>query len=353
MTNRLRWGLLAAGSIAGKLASAIERSQSSEVVAVGSRSQDAAEQFGDRYGIRSRYGSYEELLADEDVEIVYISTPHPMHAEWAIRAADAGKHILCEKPLTINHQQAVAVIDAARRNDVFLMEAFAYRTHPHTRRLVELVSSGAIGRLCAIQVSFGFDEDLSTVPRLTDHSLGGGGILDIGCYCTSMSRLLAGAAVEAPFASPLTVKGSGYLDPTDRVDHYAAGTLEFPDGVIAQIACSIRLVQENVVRVYGRDGQIVVPRPLWLPPYPEEPGELSLHLHHRGEPEPTEIVVEADAGLFTLQVENVAEFIDARQSPAMSWEDTLDNMKTLDRWRKSFGFTYDFEEPATAGDDGG
>ena len=346
MSDKLAWGLLAAGGIAGKLVEAIDRSESSRVVAVGSRSQEVADRFGEQYGIPRRYGNYQALIADEEVNVVYISTPHPMHGEWAIKAADAGKHLLCEKPLTINHAEAVEVVEAARRNDVFLMEAFAYRAHPHTQRLIELVKDGAIGRLRLIHISFGFDERLSTLPRLTEHTLGGGGIMDIGCYCTSMSRLLAGAALGEPFVEPLRVEGCGYIDPVDRVDHYAAACLEFPDGIVGALACGVRLAQENVVRAYGREGVIVVPRPLWLPPYPEA-GVQTISLERYGE-DPVEIPVEAKAGLFTLQVDDVAAHIEDRQSPAMGWDDTLGNMRTLDRWREAIGLRYDWEEPTAS-----
>lgn len=345
MSENLAWGLLAAGAIAGKVSKAIELSSTGHVLAVGSRSQQTADEFAHAYGVPRAYGTYEALLADEDVDVVYVSTPHPMHAEWAIKAAEAGKHILCEKPLTTNYAEAAQVIDAARRNDVFLMEAFAYRVHPYTHRLVELVRSGAIGRLGLIQITFSFDEALSTLRRLTEHALGGGGILDIGCYGTSMSRLLAGAALGLPFAEPVEVNGSGHIDPSDRVDHYAAATLKFEGGIVAQLACGVRLAQENAVRVYGRDGSITVSQPLWVPPYPEA-GSRTLTLRRRDDPAPTEIAVEASGGLFASQIDEVAARVRERQSPAISWDDTLGNMRTLDRWRESIGLRYDWEMPS-------
>jgi predicted dehydrogenase len=342
MTTRLRWGLLAAGTHAAKIARAIKQSTSGELLAVGSRSQDAADRFGDAHGLPRRYGSYEALLNDEDVEVVYISTPHPMHAEWAIKAAEAGKHILCEKPLTLNEAEAVAVVEAARRHDVFLMEAFAYRVHPLTYKLVELIRSGAIGRVCLIHITFSFDETMSTQPRLTEHSLGGGGILDVGCYCTSMARLLAGVALGGHVAEPLELSGAGYVDPEDRVDHYAAATLQFPDGIVAQLSTGVRLNQENVVRVYGRSGSLSISEPLWLPPYPE--AETRTIFHQAGPAgAPTPIAVHADQGLFTLQAEAVARHVEDREVPEMSLEDTLGNMRTLDQWRQAIGMRYDVE----------
>jgi predicted dehydrogenase len=345
MTTELRWGLLAAGAIAEKVAAAIDDSETGRVVAVASRSRENAEAFGDRCGIARRYGRYEELLADDGVDAVYVSTPHPLHAEWAIRAAQAGKHVLCEKPLTINAAEAEAVIAAARANDVFLMEAFAYRVHPHTKKIVELVRSGVIGELRAVQIAFSFDHRMSTLPRLTAHDLGGGGILDIGCYTTSMSRLLAGAALGQPFAEPTQVHAVGRVDPTDRVDHYAVACAEFPGGILADLATGIRLIQDHAVRIYGTDGRIVVPEPLWVPPYPgpgTRPIVVMRYTGHQSADTET-IDVRADHGLFTYQVDAVARHLDDRQVPEMSLDDTIGNMRMMDRWREAIGLRYDME----------
>lgn len=145
MVENLAWGILGAGTIAGIFAEGLAESRTGKLVAVGSRTLTGADAFGERWHIPHRHGSYEELLANEEVQIVYISTPHPLHAEWAIKAAEAGKHILCEKPLALNHAEAMAVVEAARRNNVFLMEAFMYRCHAQTTYLTELIRSGTLG----------------------------------------------------------------------------------------------------------------------------------------------------------------------------------------------------------------
>src|SRR5947207_8248822 len=134
-----------------------------------------------------RRGSYDALLADAQVQAVYIATPHPLHAEWAIKSANARKHVLVEKPMGLNHAEAMAIVEAAIANDVFLMEAFMYRCHPQTRKLVQLLQSGAIGDVRVIHASFAFHwpKPWNPVSRLTSNALGGGGILDVGCYCTS------------------------------------------------------------------------------------------------------------------------------------------------------------------------
>src|SRR3954471_10300079 len=144
-SDQLAWGILGTGEIARTFAKGRRGWRTGRPVAVASRSRESAEKFGERFNVPKRHASYEALLADPDVRAVYISTPHPMHAEWAIRAAEAGKHILCEKPIGVNYAEAMAIVEAARRHDVFLMEAFMYRCHPQTRRLVELIRGGETG----------------------------------------------------------------------------------------------------------------------------------------------------------------------------------------------------------------
>ncbi|MDP7400096.1 MAG: Gfo/Idh/MocA family oxidoreductase, partial [Lentisphaeria bacterium] len=157
MSTKIRWGLLAAGNIAHAFAAGVQHCELGVLHAVGSRDLDRSNAFADEFDIPQRYGSYDELLADPDVDAVYISTLHPQHAEWAIKTAEAGKHMLCEKPLAMNAADAAAIIDAAQRHDVFLMEAFMYRCNPQTARLVELLREKSIGEVRMIRASFGFN----------------------------------------------------------------------------------------------------------------------------------------------------------------------------------------------------
>ncbi|HUV04171.1 MAG TPA: aldo/keto reductase [Armatimonadota bacterium] len=341
MSDRLAWGIISTGAISKTFARALAGSRTGALIAVASRMQGKADAFGEEFNVPRRYGSYEALLADPDVQAVYISTPHPMHAEWAIKAADAGKHILCEKPLTLNYPEAMAVIEAARRNDVFLMEAFMYRCHPQTPRLVELIRDRAIGDVRVIQATFSFHTAFNPEGRLLNNALGGGGILDVGCYCTSMARLIAGAALGVPFAEPIEVKASGRIGDVSRVDEYAVGILRFPGDIMAQIAAGVQLNQENVVRIFGSEGNILAPSP-WMP------GESAKIIVHRyGEPQPREILIGAGANVYAMEADTVAANIERSQapSPAMTWDDTLGNMRTLDRWRLAIGMTYDAEKP--------
>jgi predicted dehydrogenase/aryl-alcohol dehydrogenase-like predicted oxidoreductase len=337
MTEKLAWGILGTGAIAGIFAHGLASSQTGRLLAVGSRTQEAANNFGEKWQIARRYGSYDELLADNDVQAVYIAMPHPMHAEWAIKAAEAGKHILCEKPLTLNAAEAMAVIEAARRNDVFLMEAFMYRCHPQTAKLVELIRSGEIGEVRVIQANFSFATAFNLEKRLLNNALGGGGILDVGCYCASMARLITGAALGKPFAEPTHVSATAHIGPRSRVDEYATATLTFPGDIIAQLLAGVQLNAENEVRVFGTQGSIYLPKP-WLP------SDGSIIVHKHGE-QTRRISLENDMGLYTLEADIVATYLADRQAPAVSWDDTLGNMRTLDRWREAIGLTYDSERP--------
>ena len=344
MKNRLAWGILGTGAIARTFATALAQSETGRLVAVGSRSKETAEAFGAQFGIARRHAGYEELLADPQVQAVYIATPHPMHAEWTIKAAEAGKHILCEKPLALNYPEAMAAVEAAGRHDVFLMEAFMYRCHPQTARLVELIRSKAIGDVCVIHAAFSFAGPSNEGARLLRNALGGGGILDVGCYCVSMARLVAGAAQGKDFAEPLELFGCGKLHETTGVDEWAVASLKFSDGIVAELATGVRVQQENVVRIDGSEGSIFLPDP-FVPA--RNGGTARILVRKRGQAEPQEIAVQSPLPLYAIEADTVAAHIADRQapSPAMTWEDSLGNMKSLDRWRQAVGVVYDAEKP--------
>ena len=344
MKEQLTWGILATGTIARTFTRGLARSKTGRALAVGSRTREAAERFGAEFDIPRQYGSYDALLADRDVQAVYIATPHPMHAAWAIRAAEAGKHILCEKPIGLNHAEAMAIVEAARRHDVFLMEAFMYRCHPQTEALVHLIYGKAIGDVRAIQATFSFRGDFALESRILSNAYGGGGILDVGCYCASMARLVAGAAMGWGFAEPVEVAGAGHIGEESRVDECAVASLRFPGGIVASLATGVRVNQENVVRIFGTEGYIVVPEP-WIPA--RDGGTTHILIHRPGEDSPSKVTVEAELPLYAIEADTVAANLHRREAPppAMTWDDTLGNMKTLDRWRAAIGMIYDAEKP--------
>ncbi|MCC7350464.1 MAG: aldo/keto reductase [Phycisphaerales bacterium] len=340
MAGRLAWGILGAGSIARTFARAMTQSTTGKLVAIGSRSQSSADRFADEFQIPVRHGSYQALLDDPAVQAVYIATPHPVHAQWAIKAAGAGKHILCEKPLGINHAEAMAIIEAAREHDIFLMEAFMYRCHPQTAKLIELIQSGAIGEVRLIEASFAYNSSFDPDSRIYENELAGGGILDVGCYPASMARLVAGAATGKPFADPVEFHAIGHVGKTG-VDEYTAALCKFPGQIMAQLVTAVSMNCDNQVRIYGNKGHIIIPEP-WVPQ--RDGGVCKVIVSRDGRPS-EEIQIEAEP-LYVYEIDLVARSLSDRQakSPAMSWADTLSNMRLLDQWRESIGLLYDQEK---------
>ena len=256
-TDKLRWGILGPGSIARTFAGGIAHSRTGVLVAVGARNPDRVDYAAQFPGARVLAG-YDALIEDGEVDAIYIATPHPQHAEWAIKAAEAGKHVLVEKPMGLTAYEADAIIHAARRAKTFMGEAYMYRLHPQTARLTRLIAEGVIGEVRAIKSSFGFAMPaFDPAHRLYANDLAGGGILDVGGYPVSMARLIAGAVDGKPFLEPEEVVGVAHLGETG-VDEWAAALLRFPNGIVAEVSCSVSLAQDNVLRVLGTDGRIEV-----------------------------------------------------------------------------------------------
>jgi predicted dehydrogenase/aryl-alcohol dehydrogenase-like predicted oxidoreductase len=345
MNDKLNWGILATGAIARTFAQGVAHSKSGRLVAVGSRSLESAQKFGEEQKVPKRYGSYEALLADGEVDAVYVATPHPMHAQWAIRAARAKKHVLVEKPMGLNHAESMAIVEAAIANDVFLMEAFMYRCHPQTHKLVELIREKVIGEVRVIQATFSFHwpKPWNATSRLTSNALAGGGILDVGGYPMSMVRLIAGAAASSDFAEPLELKAVGHVG-ASGCDEWTSAVLKFPQEIVANLSCGVQVNQENVVRIYGSEGWILVPEP-WVPA--KEGGTLKILVQKTGEKTPQEILVRTEEWLYAIEADTVAAHVADRQapSPAMTWDDSLGNMKALDAWREQLRVVYDVEKP--------
>ncbi len=338
---RLRWGLLAAGRIAHEFAEGVRSSGSGELKAVAARDLGRAEAFAAEHAIGSAYGSYDELLADASIEIVYISTPHDSHAEWAIKAANAGKHVLVEKPITMSHAQAEAVFEAARQNDVFLMEAYMYRIHPQIVRLTELIREGRIGSVRAVDVCFNYDVPAEEAGRLGNHRLAGGAILDVGGYTVSTARTVVEAATGLEVAEPLEVKAIGHLGKDSRVDEYSTAVMRFPGEILATLSCGYRLQKDGAIRVYGTEGQITIASPPWMPEM-RVAGDSTILIERHGQ-EPESITICAEKALFSAEVDYVAGFIEAGQTPLVSWASSLATMRALDRWRQEIGLVYDRE----------
>lgn len=330
--------MLATGHIAQRFAEALPASRTARLAAVGSRTRAAARRFAAAFpGVRA-HGSYADLLADPGVTAVYIATPHPDHVEWTIRAAAAGKHVLCEKPLSLRRADTARMVAAARRHGVFLMEAFLYRCHPQTATLATLIRDGAIGRLRRIEVGFCLDRPFDPAHRLFDRRLGGGAILDLGCYPASFARRLAGAALGRDHAEPTGLDAAGRLHPVTLADEHATATLHFPGGLTAELACATTGPHAISARLQGTSGWIEVPapfapggpgRPDWIRLH--RPGRRALTLRHR-----------TTAPLFALEADVAGDAIlrGLREAPAMTWADSLGNAAVLDTWRHAVGVRY-------------
>ncbi len=345
----IRWGIIGPGSIAHNYADGLAQSTSGKLVAIAGRDQARRDAFGDAYAIAAdkRYATYAAIMADADVDAIYISTPHPWHAELSIQALRAGKHVLCEKPAGMNAAEVIAVTEVAAQQGRFFMEAFMYRCHPQIARVLEIIASGEIGTPQHIRTHFGFNAPYREGSRLYEMALGGGGILDVGGYPVSLARLIAGAAIGAPFANPVSVKGTGVLAETG-VDAAAYGLLTFASGFIAEIAVAVARSMDNRAIISGSKGQIVIDDP-WVPGRNAGPSDATLHITV-GKDTRDEVLRDPRM-LFAFEAEHVSKAIAAgllqATAPAPSHADSIGNNETLDKWRAEVGYKTFAETPAT------
>jgi predicted dehydrogenase len=325
MAQALRWGILGTGRIAARFAQGLHACGLGMPVAAGSRDLARAQAFTDKFGGKP-LGSYEAVLADPQANAVYIALPHHLHAEWTARAADAGRHVLCEKPFALNVLQAEKALAHVRQANVFCMEAFMYRAHPQTVRLIQTIKRGSIGKPVAMHVEFGY-----AAPRdggfRHDPALGGGALMDAGCYPVSLARLVAGSQ---------PTKAVYFADTQDGYDSSGAGAMEFPSGLRATFACSIHARMANQAVIYGESGRIVVESPWFCD------GRLLLYAGDGQEPQSVGVPKVAD--LWGNQAILVAEYLEKRQCPAMTWNDTMGNLSVLDALRRQVGLRFAGEE---------
>jgi D-xylose 1-dehydrogenase (NADP+, D-xylono-1,5-lactone-forming) len=309
------WGFLSTARINRKVLAGARYSDAVEVVAVASRDGERAAAYARENGIERAYGGYEELLADPDVEAVYISLPNSLHVDWSIRALEAGKHVLCEKPLTRKADEAEAAFDAADRAGRLLMEAFMYRHNPQSAELKELVAGGAVGQLQLIRGAFSFPVEGATNVRL-NRELDGGSLMDVGCYCVSGARLLAG--------EPESVYGEQVAGESG-VDVLFAGTMAFPGGVVAQFDSGLHLPERDELEAIGDAGSLFLDDP-W---HCTDPGiEL-----RRGDV--VERIAVEPANSYRLQLENMSAAIRGEAEPLLGREDAVGQARALESLYRS------------------
>jgi predicted dehydrogenase len=318
----VRWGILSTADIGmSKVTPAIQRAANAEVVAIASRDADHARAAADQLGISSAFGSYDALVGADDVDALYIPLPNDQHAEWTVRALEAGKHVLCEKPLAMSAAQAQEMVDASRQAGVLLQEAFMYRHHPSWVETVRLVRDGQIGDLQAVHTFFSYYNDDATNIRNRPEN-GGGALMDIGCYAISAARLLAGA-------EPTDVVGSVRRDPAMGIDTLSSAVLTFPGGVQSSFTVGIRSEPYQRVHVVGGSGRIEVEIPFNIPP------DLATRVHVSAGGDPpvapdTETLTFDPNDQYTTQAELFGQAILDGTTAPVDPSDAVANMRVID-----------------------
>ena len=315
MSARVRFAFLSTARINRAILAAALRSDVAEIVGVASRERSRAEAYAAEHEIERAYGSYEELLADDGVEAVYIALPNSLHVDWSVRALEAGKHVLCEKPLSARGAGAERAFDAAERVGRILMEAFMWRHSPQTAKLAQLVEGGVIGRLQLVRATFSFPVEGRRNIRF-DPELGGGALLDVGAYGVSAARLLGG--------EPARVYGEQVIGDSG-VDVLFTASLRFARGVLAQVDVGMDLPRRDALEVVGDEGSLVIPDP-WL--------ARRLVLYLRREESREEIAL-PPADPYRLELENMCAAIRGEAEPLVGREESVGQARTLEALRRS------------------
>jgi xylose dehydrogenase (NAD/NADP) len=315
LDGAVTWGILSTAHINRLVLAGARESDRVEVAAVASRDRTRAEAYAREHGIERAHGSYEALLADPDVEAVYISLPNSLHVDWSIRALAAGKHVLCEKPLSRRPAEVEEAFDVAERTGLVLMEAFMYRHNPQTARLEELVDSGAIGALQLVRAAFSFPVEGSGNVRLLAE-LDGGSLMDVGCYCVSGARLLAGEP-ERVYAEQVVGRTG--------VDVLFSGTMRFPGGVIAQLDSGLHLPHRDELEAIGDEGSLFLDDP-WHCRTPV----LELRRQDGNE----QITLDA-IDSYRLELENMSDAIRGSAVPLLGRGDALGQARAIEALYRS------------------
>ena len=305
-----RWGILGVARINRALVGPLA-ANGHQLLAIASRSAERARTYAETQGIARAYGSYEELLADPDLDAVYIPLPHSMHVEWAEKAAQAGKHVLVEKPISLDGGGVRTLQAAARTHGVVITEAFMYRHHPLVAKARELAHDGTIGRLQGVRGTFSFVLDRAFDTRLVPE-FGGGSLWDVGCYPVSFARTIVGRR-------PLSVQAVANWGP-GVVDLSFFGQLQFPDNVVAQVHSSFESPFKTEMEIIGSEGRLVIRHP--FKPEPTETIEV-MKAHE------TYTVTVEGPSLYQGEVDDVRDAARAGREPLVTLEDSLDNVDTL------------------------
>ncbi|MBM2617322.1 Gfo/Idh/MocA family oxidoreductase [Actinoplanes sp. LDG1-06] len=322
--QKVRWGILGPGGIAASFAADLRHVPGAELAAVGSRRQETATEFAQKFGFARAHGSYADLAADPEVDVVYIATPHAFHAEAAHLCVAAGKAVLVEKPITLDLPEAARLVAAAREKGVFLMEAMWMRLNPAIRKIVELVEEGTIGWVSSIHADFGLQGPFDAEHRLRDPKLGGGALLDLGVYPINFAHLIMGA--------PASVQAWAHLTP-ERVDENTGILMGWEPGAVAALTCSINGQSRNNATITGTDGRIELPEGFFVP--------RSFVLQRAGrEAETFEFDFPGSGYQFEAAEVQRCLLAGELESPLMPHATTLEIMTLLDTIREEIGVAY-------------
>ncbi len=324
MNDKVKWGIIGPGRIAGHFARDLKLAGSAELYAVGSRSAERAKEFAEAHGVEKAYGSYEELAADPEVDIVYIATPHPQHRDNALMCIENGKAVLCEKPFTVNARETAQIIKAARERGVFVMEAMWTRFLPTIRRVRSWIDEGAIGTVKMLHASFGFKAPWNPEGRMLNKELGGGAVLDAGIYTTSFASFVFGGQ-PARIESAVRIGSTG-------VDEWFSALLDYGDDRMALIADAVQLPLRTEAVICGTGGRIDIPKFFAAKSatlYGADGTEQTFTDHGEGRG----MFHEANEAMRCLR-EGLTE------SPGIPIGETLAIMKTLDALRKPWGIVF-------------
>ena len=326
--SRTRWGIIGAGSIAARFSEALASLPDAETLAVGSRSRESADRFATANGFSRAYGSYQDLAADPDLDVVYVATPHPFHAENVELCLNAGKAVLCEKPFTVNATEARRLVELARERGLFLMEGMWTRFFPLMGRLRKVLAEGRIGDPRMLNVDFGFRAPFDPASRLFDPELGGGAMLDVGVYCVSFASMVLGP--------PAGGTGLSHLGETG-VDEQFVAALDHGDGRLSSITAGTRTATPHEATVFGTDGYVRVHSPWWQPAAMtiSKPGEEDEVI--RETTEENGFVYEAAEVMRCLQAGRM-------ESEILPLDETVAVLEGMDSIRESWGLRYPGEE---------
>jgi xylose dehydrogenase (NAD/NADP) len=327
--GRLRWGVLSVASIGRLVIEATRRAEHAEFVAVASRDAARARAFADELGLEASFGSYQELLAFEAVDAVYVPLPFAMHTEWTVRSLEAGKHVLCEKPLATSPEDAARCFDAAEAAARVCVEGLMWRHHPQTTLAGQLVADGAIGRLATVRAALSVSVEPGDIRRSV--ALGGGALGDLGCYCVSAVRLFAGEP-ELVFAERVD-------DGPGGVDLRVAATLRMPGGVLAQFDVGLDQTRRDELELVGTEGRLIVPDP-WL--CRADHLELARDGHRERfpvDPDGSLGLTDPEHDVYRIELDTVSAAIDGGERPRFGRADAVAQATVLQALRRSGEFT--------------